>query len=355
MWKNLVLLGCSSVLALVAVEVFLRIARPVAYRKPAEPIPEDAWRELLHRPSAVPGLAYELRPDAEEFAKGIWIRTNSLGLRDDEPLPGEGRPTVRLVAIGDSVTFGFGVGGDETYANVLERLLNSRFGSAGNRFEVLNCGVGGYAARDVAAVLEHRVLELRPDLVLYGYVLNDPETEPIQQLHSYFQEVEWWQRSHLLRLLAERRRYLRIRRFGGGNYLQYLHRDPDTWGSALAAFDRMRDASRGAEIPVVVVLFPILLLDDAGWSAYPYHQAHAQVAQAASARGFFVLDLLPLYEEYEPSTLRVSDTDGHPNATGHRLAAEALLALIAGEPSLLPAETLGAAGISQRASARPAN
>lgn len=335
MWKKLLLLIVAVALSLGAAELLLRAVFPVDYREPPAPLPEDAWRELLHRPSAVPGLAYELRPGADQQAKGSRIRTNSLGLRDDEPLPEDGRPTVRIAALGDSVTFGFGIEGDETWANVLERLLNEGSAPEAARVEVLNYGVGGYAARDVAAVLEHKVLPRGPALVIYGYVLNDPETEPIQPLHSYFQQVAWWQRSHLLRLLAEKRRDFEIQRLGGGNYLRYLHADPETWGSVLAAFDRMRDLTRGRDVPVIVAVFPVLLLRGEGWPAYPYRELHAQVSGAAAAQGFRVLDLLPVFESHEPAALRVSDTDGHPNAEGHRLAAEALRDLLAAEPGLL--------------------
>ena len=83
---------------------------------------------------------------------------------------------------------------------MLERLLNEA--SSGVRFEVLNLGVGGYSSRDEALLLRHKGMEWNPDPVIMGYFLNDPEIEPVQPLHSQFQEPSWWQHSNLLRLIA---------------------------------------------------------------------------------------------------------------------------------------------------------
>ena len=64
------------------------------------------------------------------------LSTNSLGLRGPEL--GEDDPAVpRLLAIGDSVTHGWGVDEDESYPSVLQELLTDR----GHRVQVVNAGV----------------------------------------------------------------------------------------------------------------------------------------------------------------------------------------------------------------------
>ena len=92
---------------------------------------------------------------------------------------------------------------------MLERLLNG--GAAGGPFEVLDLGVGGYSTRDEALTLESEGMRWNPKLIVIGYVLNDPESEPIQPLQSYFQEPSWWQHSALLRMLARCKNVLDIR------------------------------------------------------------------------------------------------------------------------------------------------
>jgi hypothetical protein len=73
-------------LALVGAELFLHSFRPVSYREPPPRTPEREWRELVHRPSDVPGLLYELAPNVESESKSTIVRTNSHGMRDREPL-----------------------------------------------------------------------------------------------------------------------------------------------------------------------------------------------------------------------------------------------------------------------------
>ena len=130
---------------------------PVQYMLPPAPIPNDTWRELLHRSSSIPGLSYELVPNKEKFSKGATIKTNSHGMRDDEPLDRDLDSACTVLVIGDSYTFGFGVEGHETYANILEELLKNN--APNKAVQVLNMGVGGYSSRDEALVLKHKGME----------------------------------------------------------------------------------------------------------------------------------------------------------------------------------------------------
>jgi lysophospholipase L1-like esterase len=313
----------SLALSLVLAEVGLRLFLPVSFREPPARRPRDAWMALLHRRSELPGLSYELAPNMNKRSHGAVIRTNSHGMREREiPIEKPGSVT-RIVVLGDSYTFGFGVPGLRAYPRVLERLFNQR-APTGRRFEVLNFGVGGYSTHDEAVVLKYRALAWNPDLVIVGYVLNDPEDEPIQPLHSYYQEPRWWQRFHLLRLVAKAEWQRRVRRFGGGDYIQSLYRDPRKWQNVVEAFASIRQLARAAGVGVLVVIFPLSTVDD--WAQYPYAGVHLKVARAAAADGFEVVDLLPVFARRPPSELRLTDGDAHPNEEGHRLAAEAIAA-----------------------------
>jgi lysophospholipase L1-like esterase len=319
----------SLALSLVLAEAGLRLFFPVSFREPPARLPRDVWMELLHRRSELPGLSYELAPNMNKRSHGTVVRTNSHDMRERE-IPIEKRPSVtRIAALGDSYTFGFGVPGMRAYPRVLESLLNQR-APAGRRFEVLNFGVGGYSTHDEAVMLRYRALAWNPDLVIVGYALNDPEDEPIQPLHSYYQEPRWWQRFDLLRLVAKAEWQWRVRRFGGGDYIQSLYGDPRKWNNVVDAFASIRQLARKAGVGVVVAIFPLSTVDD--WAQYRYAGVHLKVAQAAAADGFEVVDLLPVFARRPPSELRLTEADAHPNEEGHRLAAETIAArLIADE------------------------
>ena len=317
------------VVAFVVGEVGLRLAGSVTYREPPGRRPESVWRETVHRPSSVPGLAYELAPNIEKFSHKTKIRTNSHGMRDEEPLAGD--TVKRIAVVGDSYTFGSGVEQESIYPIVLQRLLNSTDSEASFKVDVLNFGVSGYSTRDEAVVVERKVLSWNPSTVIIGYVLNDPEIRPVQPLHSYFHVAEWWQHSHALRLLAHAKNNLDVWRYGGGDYLRFLHSHQAHWSSVEAAFGKIATIGERQGFEVLLVIFPRL---EGPWDEYPYTDIHAQVAQAGAANGFHTLDLHDLYAEHEPMDLRVGKTNRHPNGFGHLLAAEAIRTTLLESPSL---------------------
>ena len=328
--RALVPLGGLALLVLAA-ELGLRLFAPVEWRAIPGALSEADQARALYRRSAIPGLTYELVPGLDRESHGARVVTNSEGMRDRERPRARPPGTRRIVVLGDSFTFGYGVEGDALWTAVLERLL-----PAGT--EVLNFGVGGYSTQDEAAVLEHKALGFDPDLVLVAYTLNDPDIEPdsgsIAQpsLHALFTEPRWWQHSHLLRGLSWLLHEGDVRRLGGGNVIRYLHACPETWGSVERGFERIARACAARGIPVGVVVFPVI--PGGQWATYRFADLHAQVIAAAGRQGWPSLDLLPVWAAHAPEELRVSLQDSHPDELGHRLTAQAVLAWLALHPEL---------------------
>lgn len=133
------------------------------------------------------GLGYEAargRPGEDrilerpEFA--VRVVTNALGFREPR-LPGAKPPgTVRLVAVGDSFTQGFGVEAGEAFPARLERLLDAR--DPGRRHEVINLGVPGTSPRDHLAHLRDPGLRYAPDVVVVSVMANDVADVRVQRL-----------------------------------------------------------------------------------------------------------------------------------------------------------------------------
>ncbi len=116
----------SLALSVVLAEAGLRLFFPVSFREPAPRAPGDRWFELLHRRSPVPGLPYELAPGMWKRSHGTVIRTNRHGMRERE-IPIEKPDSVlRVAALGDSYTFGFGVRAHRAWPRRLEGALNQR-------------------------------------------------------------------------------------------------------------------------------------------------------------------------------------------------------------------------------------
>ena len=102
----------------------------------------------------------------------VWtISLNADGFRDEEFPATKPANTIRIIALGDSWTFGHNVESDQTYPNQLRALLRQDFGD--RNVEVLNLGMLAYTSHEGLKLLRQKVLGLQPDIVLIGYSMND--------------------------------------------------------------------------------------------------------------------------------------------------------------------------------------
>lgn len=229
----------------------------------------------------------ELDPDRWDEAVGVFragetsriawppelaydVEINSLGLRGPEvaATPDPGR--VRVLALGDSGTFGFYVAEDETFPAQLEQRLRE----AGWDAEVLNGGCGGWSIDSEVLFLEERAIALDPALVVLVFGGNDiPDLEGDHpsvyesmraQLGSGSGFKRWLYATALYELVLRAKVWhKRARQRSRGEVPHPLssadvpeaRRDPlwseyATWLERLAAFLRAR------EVPLLVVYQP---------------------------------------------------------------------------------------------------
>lgn len=146
----------------------------------------DAWRRMADRAQEVGAqdalvriirlrddelLQYDLAPNLARPYKGGSLRTNSVGMCEAfeyelEPPAG----VFRIVGVGDSGMFGWGVPHDRNYMAVLETSLAE---GAPGRYEVLNFAIPGINTRMEEEVLRQKALAYGPDLVVVGWCEND--------------------------------------------------------------------------------------------------------------------------------------------------------------------------------------
>ena len=73
-----------------------------------------------------------------------------------------------IVAVGDSLTAGFGVAADESYPALLERKLREE----GHEYRVINAGINGEKSGEALARI-NQILSLKPDIVILQTGAND--------------------------------------------------------------------------------------------------------------------------------------------------------------------------------------
>jgi hypothetical protein len=279
----------------------------------------EMWKYArdVKRVAADPDVGHEHRPGARARLMGVDVAINEQKLRDREI--GFERQTgrFRILMLGDSLVFGWGVPPEATIPKRLEDLLNR----AGIHAEVLNAGVGNYNTSMETAYYLAEGRRYHADLVLLGYFINDAERRPRYG-------AGWLARKSAAYTYVTARLDVLLRMLGVGehaNWRTHLARiydpaDPTSgWPETMAAFDRLGAAARADGVRVAVVNLP----DLHQLRRYPFAAQEAKVRALAEAKNFAYLDLLPAVADLEPSTLWVASDDPHPNARADDIYASA--------------------------------
>lgn len=289
-------------------------------------------------------IVYELRPHTKGMFVGQEISINSLGMRDRERSLEKPPGTFRILALGDSHTFGWGVRQEDTWPSVLEEMLLKNAPS--RRIEVMNLGVPGYNTVQEVQVFSTKVEALDPDLVIVNYCNNDMDlpnflAEPPDPLSLHT--------SYLVDFIRRRIELLR------GNILSPL---------GLTAIP-MDDGTKRFRMPMERI--PERFRPLYGWDNMV--EAHRKLAQICQTKGIpyifllnfndyrfrlrgttptvvpqYVRDVLKLYQEdgylvvdpqdrifnylqqngLDHTAVWITEKDSHSNSIRHRLLAEEL-------------------------------
>ena len=147
----------------------------------------------------------------------LTVTTNSLGFRDRD-FSQQKTARTRIVALGDSFTYGWGVEAEQSWPKILEQRLRS----AGLDVEVANLGKPGGSPRNYADIAEQSIPLLYPDVVIVGVLQGDdlaqmdlPPTpvstlargrEPANALgrHDRLRRLARWLFPHFLQMIDDR-------------------------------------------------------------------------------------------------------------------------------------------------------
>lgn len=169
MRKNLLLAGLSFLLAITIVEFSLRffLDKPKKMVGPKTNwaiVPEQIWTEY----HPILGWFHQKSKKAI-LIKDNWqieIHTNSAGMRGSrEYSMDKPAPVTRVLSLGDSFVFGFGVKDDETFSARLEQ--------SDPNLEVLNLGVPAYGLDQMLLCFKEIGRQYNPDLVIVGIFPED--------------------------------------------------------------------------------------------------------------------------------------------------------------------------------------
>lgn len=285
---------------------------------------------------------YLFRPGSEYVWEGIPVQINSRGLRNEEAAIPKPAGTYRLLNVGDSIPFGWRVHLNETYGEQLEQMLNES-GQIAGEVEVVTAAVPGWSLEAARNFLLQEGFDYEPDaIVLSIAAVNDMTTAPVVRpqnpLFSWLRDNTYsWP------LLSTLGQYVKAGRVtpeaipelnppSEARRYYPLREDHEIYDRVWGYIEEMAAASEERGIPFLVIIFPTAFQVNS--AAHPPVPQQVLGARAAEA-GIAWLDLLPAFQQgcdapgsggcegYDNALF--SDVWMHPNAAGHRLAAEEIM------------------------------
>jgi len=315
---NIVLLAFAILLGCVAMEVALRVifAHSLDFSM-------EMWKYAvkLKRPVADPDLSFAHAPNRSAFLMGVPVSINSEGLRDRE-FSFEKPPDVyRVIMLGDSTTFGWGVKAEDTAAKFLERKLNANLPAGYNRAEVMNAGVGNYDTVQEVTYYETIGWKYHPDLVVLVFFINDPEPVPIEKKGVLID------RSYLIAFATNRidgvMRHAGVRPDWKTYYSSLYDDDRPGFQACKKALVSLANSIRSHDAKLLVAILPEL--HQINNDSYPFKAAHQKIKDVMAAENVPVLELIDGLKDHGPEeNLWVTALDDHPNAKANNLISDQL-------------------------------
>ena len=245
-----------------------------------------------------------------------------MGLRDrgsEKKKKGE----LRILLLGDSVTFGWGVPVETTFGRKLETLLTAKLGRP---VRTVNSGVGGYNTVQEQAFIRTYIDVIEPDTVILLYVrnnieLNEPPFDPWSQLALQGKTLPevigiLIGKSWLYRLGVFALKYSRPRG------LTSLDKNTRGLRESMNALSSIATLCLERNVRFVVFFYPggrdVSKPNRESLSSVPLL---SEISSIGNRYGFPVVDIGTWWGQVEMRSITNSTIDPHPNKRGHEILA----------------------------------
>lgn len=289
-----------------------------------------------------PVLMWRMIPNLEgAYWNYTTFSTNAQGFRHDREIGEKAPGALRIVCVGDSVTFGYRVPrtlrdspdhydrSHKPYPALLEEHL--READPDREIEVISLGVSGYSSLQNLIMLERHIDWLRPDLVTICTGWNDTRLRGREDKHTITTNpmriaLRWiGARSQALTLGAHWIRLTRQEQSGGPTTPSVPRVSAEDYVSNCLAMVELARA-QGSR---VIAIGPVLR-DTNSYTRRAMRLVALRESLARSMADAEVpyLEIEELTERSHPENVRLFDEQLHPNHAGHALMAERLFEFI---------------------------
>lgn len=280
----------------------------------------------------IPGtfLPWEFIPDAKTTFHELPLEINQWGMRDRRDYTKE-KPdgTFRIAMVGGSTVMGTGVLEEQCFANLIEVKLNQELaGHYYDHYEVLNFSMGGYHLLERLYLIEEKVGEFDPDLILVSGTDKDLTIQP-ERLARKLKKRQPIHFPFLRQLIREAGVDPRA------DTKERMERKLHPFMEELLVRTVRELSNYSKEKNVEMAIF---LMRRVGGK-----KLNADLVRTLEVMGREDLTVLPVFEAYEgiePMELWIGPytdpdlADPHPNIEGHRRIADNLYELLLADPTI---------------------
>jgi lysophospholipase L1-like esterase len=337
---NLSLIIISTLFALTLSEIALRLIGV----KPLYVSPE---RDHFWKYDPLLGWAHE--PGQEGIFETPQFRTvvriNDNGLRDRPHSYNRQNDIERIVVLGDSFAWGYGVEESERFSQLLEKSLD---------VEVINAGVSGYSTDQELLWYKNEGIKYETDLVIVELAGNDVSDNERQLVSTVYYKPKFVleedqlvptnypvpktsaqgkfiyalsQRSALVYFLVQRYfdllslyRNAKVDSHHTNSPVPGISAEREDFKLTIALLDEIRNIAKSRKAKFMIVA------TDRWWDSPP-SETYPDFINALRTEGFLVLDVESM-PGFDPEVMLIPN-DGHWNQAGHKFVADEIQAFIA--------------------------
>lgn len=252
---------------------------------------------------------------------------NSNGFRGNEFKTKKDPGTYRIIAIGDSITFGLFLPEEQTYYKLLEQKLNQEF--MPRKFEIISAGIPGFTSYQGRQLLQKELLAYSPDMLIVYFGGNNEFATSFYTDREYASLIQnsilknLSQKSRIVSLLTELAEKIRPAINTQNNNIQQ-----NKW--RVPPLDFIDDLIGINNLTTQFKIASIFVVPPHSKTNLNIQPMAAQYTSAVKFLGSFltIADVNSAFQYFNPENLFLED-HVHPNAAGDKIIANTLYNVIA--------------------------
>lgn len=267
------------------------------------------YAKLLKQKSSNPNLFFEPKPNTKAKIMGVNVHLNEYGMRYKNI--SKEKDEIKILCIGSSTTFGWGVQEEDIYTNIVEK----KFKETNKNIKMINCGVVNYNISEISTLLKQNFHKINPDYVLLTYTLDDIEIKENNRTNNSF----ILNNSYLYAICSVKLKKLMFKLHNKtlSDYYTDLYNSYN-WNNTEECILNMKDFCLNNNSKLLVVIIPDLHAYKDKNITNKFVDIYKKINNFFEKNNISYINIQNYYnEDFDKITL--SPYDSHPNSKGHQI------------------------------------